>query len=104
MKELTSFELVHTIASHSGDTRTCEIKVSKVFHLADDLEPHHIICRLGAGSFMELHERFPKDVIVERQSITLNNIPELKKRLDVVMRYFQDEELYDIVWKTWQKV
>ena len=103
MKKVTSFELVHTIFSHEGEKASFEIKVSQVYQLADKLEPHNITCHLGVGSFMNLQDKFPNEVIIRRNSVELKDLSKLRKNLDNQLRFFKDDDLYNIIWTEWQK-
>ncbi len=103
MTKLTSFEFVHAIVSHETMRRSYKIQVSKIFHFTDELMEHNVTCYLGESSFMDLEEKYPDDVIVSRQSVELRNLPQLKERLDVQLRYFLDDKIDRMVWTAWQK-
>lgn len=103
MKELTSFEFVHTIVSHEKSRGEYRIAASKIFHLVDEMEAHNVVCRLGAVAFRDLEERYPNDVTVFRTEIRLTNLPKLKASLDNQLRYFKDDELDRLVWQAWQR-
>jgi hypothetical protein len=103
MKKITSFELTHTIVSHEKRKRVYEIKVSKIYHLVDNLEEKNITCCLGVSSFMELQDKFPNEIIIQRNSVTLKNLPRLRKNLDNQLRFFKDDDLYNIIWEAWKE-
>ncbi len=103
MKKLTSFGLVHAIASHEKKNGKYVIKVSDVFHLSGELRSMHVTCQLGAGSFLALAEKYPKEVTVEKQEVHLRNLNALKSHLDRQMQFVKDDALYNLVWNAWQK-
>lgn len=103
MKKITSFELTHAIVSHKKKERVYEIQVSKIYHLVDNLEEKNITCYLGVSSFMDLQDKFPNEVIIQRNSVTLKNLSRLKKNLDNQLRFFKDDDLYNIIWEAWKE-
>lgn len=106
MKKLTAYELVHVITIHESNKSSYKINVSDLYHMHDAVEdsPIYIQCHLGKETFESIEERYPNHITISRTSIEIRNLSSLKKKLDVQMMYFKDDEFYNIIWEKWCKI
>ena len=110
MKKLNAIDLIYIITLHETEKDSYIIEARDCFRLEDSLMKSHpyIKCYLGRDAFDDVIDYYPFNISFNdgkvKTQVKLKNLRKLRDKLSIHLKWFLDEELYDIVWKEWIKI
>ena len=98
MKTLTTYKLMQILLKEDMQLmyEACKINL-----LEEALINKHINCMLDAYCFDEMECEYPELVSLSKTEIHISNPQQFMQKLDMRLRYVNDEDLEKMVIETW---